>query len=464
MEEMTTGLCPKCGHTLQIPAELERFSCMYCGERLTKRQLLTQPEEASCSEEDCAVSFDHAVSRLGWCVQNFRGYQKKILRDAFFEAFETYETGCAPVIQELNSGVRPERQTELLDRAAEAMLDELSAGWEKKNDMEDEKVILAIFFVPMVRKLQLPVSEEFVSLLQKKWVERYPKSPFYLGDYESISGGFRKKFLGLCFITTAVCQELGKPDDCAELTAFRAFRDGYLAAQPDGEALIREYYNIAPGIVTCINTCSDRHASYERMKNTTLASNEDESMVVVCKSFDDAGDDVACVKAQEIRDWKEKHEKNYEPISDETLTFMSTDEIYNAIIADRLPERYAFEFSPWEEILSWNLAEPSVARYGLEHCLAGILWEMTFFGVDPAGVEKEREKLDAAIEEAKQASAEGKVLDKTFSFEDFAKEVLGDEYTEDWYPEEEQERDRRNMTISSYKYGVEFRLLLESIL
>lgn len=33
------------------------------------------------------------------------------------------------------------------------------------------------------------------------------------------------------------------------------------------------------------------HASYERMKNTTLASNEDESMVVVCKSFDDAGDD-----------------------------------------------------------------------------------------------------------------------------------------------------------------------------
>ena len=118
--------------------------------------------------------------------------------------------------------------------------------------MDDEKIILAIFFVPMVRKLQLPVSEEFVTLLQKKWVERYPKSPFYLGDYDSISGGFRKKFLGLCFITTAVCQELGKPDNCAELTAFRAFRDGYLASQPDGEALIHEYYNIAPGIVTCI--------------------------------------------------------------------------------------------------------------------------------------------------------------------------------------------------------------------
>lgn len=205
-------------------------------------------------------------------------------------------------------------------------------------------------------------------------------------------------------------------------------------------------------------------ASYERMKNTTLASNDDESMVVVCKSFDDAGDDVACVKAQEIRDWKKKHEKDYEPISDEALTFMSTDEIYNAITADGLPQRYAFEFSPWEEILSWNLAEPSVARYGLEHCLAGILWEMTFFGVDPAGVEKEREKLDATIEEANQLSAEGGGANKAFSFEDFAKEVLGDEYTEDWYPEEERERDARNMAIASYKYGVEFRLLLENIL
>ena len=149
MEEMTTGLCPNCGHALQIPAELESFSCMYCGERLTKRQLLTQAAAAQRSDEDCAASYDRAVARLGWCVKNFRGYQKKILRDAFFEAFETYETGCAPVIQELNNGITPERQTELLDQAAEAMLDELSAGWEKKTDMDDEKIILAIFFVPV---------------------------------------------------------------------------------------------------------------------------------------------------------------------------------------------------------------------------------------------------------------------------------------------------------------------------
>ena len=89
-------------------------------------------------------------------------------------------------------------------------------------------MVIAIFLVPAIRKLALPTSEDFCDVLQKEWVRRYPKTPFYLGSYEEISTGFRKKILGLCFITTAVCEEEGKPDDCEELTAFRAFRDGYL--------------------------------------------------------------------------------------------------------------------------------------------------------------------------------------------------------------------------------------------
>ena len=112
---------------------------------------------------------------------------------------------------------------------------------------------------------------EFADTLQAVWVERYPKSPFYVGDYETLVGGFRKKkFLGLCFITTAVCEAEGKPDDCAELTAFRAFRDGYLKAQPDGAALIEEYYRIAPTIVMCIDVCGDRDARYAAIREQYL--------------------------------------------------------------------------------------------------------------------------------------------------------------------------------------------------
>lgn len=65
-----------------------------------------------------------------------------------------------------------------------------------------------------------------------------------------------------CFITTAVCQNLGKPDDCYELTAFRNFRDTWLAAQPDGENLIRKYYSIAPRIVEKINLREDATKIY----------------------------------------------------------------------------------------------------------------------------------------------------------------------------------------------------------
>ena len=132
MEDMITGLCPQCGHTLHIPAELASFSCMYCGARLTKEQLAAEPPAAQEADEDRAAYYDRAVSRLGWCIKNFGGYQKKIMRDVFFEAFETYETGCAPVIQELARGVAPERQTQLLGRAAAAMLDELEASLKEK--------------------------------------------------------------------------------------------------------------------------------------------------------------------------------------------------------------------------------------------------------------------------------------------------------------------------------------------
>lgn len=56
-----------------------------------------------------------------------------------------------------------------------------------------------------------------------------------------------------CFITTAVFCSFGKSDDCYELTKFRAFRDGWLRQQSDGESLIARYYQTAPSIVKHIN-------------------------------------------------------------------------------------------------------------------------------------------------------------------------------------------------------------------
>ena len=68
-----------------------------------------------------------------------------------------------------------------------------------------------------------------------------------------------------CFITTAVCLTMGKPDDCEELTLMRFFRDEWLRDQPDGAALIEDYYKTAPGIVEKINQQPERKAIYKEI-------------------------------------------------------------------------------------------------------------------------------------------------------------------------------------------------------
>ena len=88
-QEFILGKCPKCMQELKVPASLAEFSCMYCGARLTKEQLAAEPPAAQEADEDRAAYYDRAVSRLGWCIKNFGGYQKKIMRDVFFEEIET---------------------------------------------------------------------------------------------------------------------------------------------------------------------------------------------------------------------------------------------------------------------------------------------------------------------------------------------------------------------------------------
>ncbi len=75
----------------------------------------------------------------------------------------------------------------------------------------------------------------------------------------------RAKSSGLCFITTACIQARGLPDDCETLTVLREFRDQYLAQIPDGPALIREYYRIAPKIVQRIDRGGNSRQVYDAL-------------------------------------------------------------------------------------------------------------------------------------------------------------------------------------------------------
>lgn len=68
-----------------------------------------------------------------------------------------------------------------------------------------------------------------------------------------------------CFLTTATCEVKGYPDDCEVLNTFRAYRDNILRNERGGEALIAEYYSIAPEIVRRIAHSDNPMQTYNLM-------------------------------------------------------------------------------------------------------------------------------------------------------------------------------------------------------
>lgn len=70
---------------------------------------------------------------------------------------------------------------------------------------------------------------------------------------------------GNCFITTATCRRLGKGDSCEELTRFRLVRDEWMAKTEIGQARIKQYEDVAPVIVSAIESLDDPSAVYARI-------------------------------------------------------------------------------------------------------------------------------------------------------------------------------------------------------
>ena len=68
-----------------------------------------------------------------------------------------------------------------------------------------------------------------------------------------------------CFLTTACVEYAGLSDDCRELQMMRKFRDEYIRFLPDGDTLIRDYYQIAPLIVEHIKSESDASTTFKNL-------------------------------------------------------------------------------------------------------------------------------------------------------------------------------------------------------
>jgi hypothetical protein len=80
----------------------------------------------------------------------------------------------------------------------------------------------------------------------------------------SSSGG------GVCYITTAITESLGEPDDGPTLTKLRAFRDSYMSKTRARTNMLRKYYAEAPTIVGKIDKSPESGRFYKLLYDKYL--------------------------------------------------------------------------------------------------------------------------------------------------------------------------------------------------
>ena len=142
------------------------------------------------------------------------------------------------------------------------ILDLQTSKRKKENVLLPYNMAMSTYVIPLIRYTRSDVLEELVDLMVESWNDNGVSLDIKKTTFENIKTGFKTR---LCYITTAVCESLGKGDDCYELNLLRDFRDNYLLSNEDGKKLVDEYYDIAPTIVKRINKCDDAKGIYHTL-------------------------------------------------------------------------------------------------------------------------------------------------------------------------------------------------------
>ncbi len=196
-------------------------------------------------------------------------------KNVYPEAFQAYLRKNLDTLNAIEAVYQQEENptawlTKLADHlvdAARAELDSIPKKSKKNEQQINFNMTLAVYVFPAILEQKNPSAEPLTDLLIEKWNEAF-KTSVGKASYEKIEAGFHRKF---CYITTAACESLGKPDDCYELELLRSYRDDYLLQSEEGAAMVKDYYNIAPTIVNRIGRQADAHAVYGEIWNTYLS-------------------------------------------------------------------------------------------------------------------------------------------------------------------------------------------------
>lgn len=193
-------------------------------------------------------------------------FTRKLYASAFLSYYEEKVPVYEAVETGYNNAVDKEQylynMAEAAVSAGSAVVDAVKKKSKRELKLIDLNLCIVVYVLPGILKYGGNCSEPLTQKILALWKEHYPKTNLMASTYEDIEAGFHKKF---CYITTAVCETFGKPDDCYELELLRDYRDHYLQNRPDGEELIRRYYDVAPTIVKRINANPGRERIYREL-------------------------------------------------------------------------------------------------------------------------------------------------------------------------------------------------------
>ncbi len=207
---------------------------------------------------------------------NIKNGLPKFKRDTYKDFFMEVYNANEDVLKRIeNFYSQSDDKEALVQELADAFVDEAGKRYDalqKKSAKEqfllDNNTIMVVYVLPGILYYKGASSVPLSDAILKRWNERFTKYHIGCGTFDEIKSGFKTK---LCYITTAVCESLGKEDDCYELKMLRDYRDNYLAMQAGGKELIEQYYDIAPTIVNRINKCDDAKDIYRNIYVTYLS-------------------------------------------------------------------------------------------------------------------------------------------------------------------------------------------------
>lgn len=198
-------------------------------------------------------------------------FHKKYYMDAFTEFYESHFAVYQAVEDGYNNAIDKDQYTKNMASAivshATILLNNVTKKSKKHEMLMNLNLFMVVYILPSMNKFNGNCVQPLVDEILKQWKESFPESNISAAKVEDIESGFKHKW---CYITTAVCETFGKPDDCYELTLLRNYRDTYLASQEDGEKVIREYYDVAPTIVKHINHSGKKEDVYLHIWNAYL--------------------------------------------------------------------------------------------------------------------------------------------------------------------------------------------------